>query len=243
MRLALYRHLQTLSPRYYARTRFGDIMSRLNTDIGEIQRVAAEVALAWVGNVLFSRGLGRHARVSGPAAVSAGHRPFAGQPLGAGALPAPARGARGDPARAQRRHRELSDRDAARGQAGRHLERAGARGRPLPGQEQPLHRRVDGDAVDDLPVGRATRGGAVGLVRPGVLLRRPAGHRRHVDAGDAGRLPGVSASAVRTDPGADGSVRQPGDGTRVAGPGARDSRRGAGGGRPRAAGLDRRRTG
>ena len=53
MRLALYRHLQTLSPRYYARTRFGDIMSRLNTDIGEIQRVAAEVALAWVGNVLF----------------------------------------------------------------------------------------------------------------------------------------------------------------------------------------------
>jgi ATP-binding cassette subfamily B protein len=53
MRLALYRHLQTLSPRFYARTRFGDIMSRLNTDIGEIQRVAAEVALAWVGNVLF----------------------------------------------------------------------------------------------------------------------------------------------------------------------------------------------
>ena len=53
MRLALYRHLQRLSPRFYARTRFGDIMSRLNNDIGEIQRVAAEVALAWVGNVLF----------------------------------------------------------------------------------------------------------------------------------------------------------------------------------------------
>jgi ATP-binding cassette subfamily B protein len=56
MRLALYRHLQTLSPRFYARTRFGDIMSRLNTDIGEIQRVAAEVVLAWVGNVLFLLG-------------------------------------------------------------------------------------------------------------------------------------------------------------------------------------------
>ncbi len=53
MRLALYRHLQSLSPRFYARTRFGDIMSRLNNDIGEIQRVAAEVVLAWVGNVLF----------------------------------------------------------------------------------------------------------------------------------------------------------------------------------------------
>ncbi len=53
MRLALYRHLQRLSPRFYARTRFGDIMSRLNNDISEIQRVAAEVVLAWVGNVLF----------------------------------------------------------------------------------------------------------------------------------------------------------------------------------------------
>src|SRR5512134_1995539 len=53
MRLALYAHLQRLSPRYYARTRLGDIVSRLNNDISEIQRVAAEAALAWVGNVLF----------------------------------------------------------------------------------------------------------------------------------------------------------------------------------------------
>jgi ATP-binding cassette subfamily B protein len=53
MRLAVYSHLQGLSPRFYARTRLGDIVSRLNSDIGEIQRVAAEAALAWVGNVLF----------------------------------------------------------------------------------------------------------------------------------------------------------------------------------------------
>jgi ATP-binding cassette, subfamily B, bacterial len=53
MRLALYEHLQRLSPRFYARTRLGDIVSRLNNDIGEIQRVVAEAALAWVGNVLF----------------------------------------------------------------------------------------------------------------------------------------------------------------------------------------------
>jgi ATP-binding cassette subfamily B protein len=53
MRLAVYGHLQQLSPRFYARTRLGDIVSRLNSDIGEIQRVAAEAALAWVGNVLF----------------------------------------------------------------------------------------------------------------------------------------------------------------------------------------------
>lgn len=53
MRLAVYRHLQRLSPRFYARTRLGDIVSRINSDIGEIQRVAAESVLAWVGNVLY----------------------------------------------------------------------------------------------------------------------------------------------------------------------------------------------
>jgi ATP-binding cassette subfamily B protein len=56
MRLALYQHLQRLSPRFYARTRLGDIVARLNNDISEIQRVAAEAALAWVGNVLFLAG-------------------------------------------------------------------------------------------------------------------------------------------------------------------------------------------
>src|ERR1700724_1944068 len=53
MRLAVYRHLQRLSPRFYARTRLGDIVSRINNDIGEIQRVAAESVLAWVGNGLY----------------------------------------------------------------------------------------------------------------------------------------------------------------------------------------------
>ena len=53
MRLALYRHLQKLSPRFYADTPLGEIVSRINNDIGEIQRIAAETALAWVGNVLF----------------------------------------------------------------------------------------------------------------------------------------------------------------------------------------------
>lgn len=53
MRLALYRHLQRLSPRFYARTPFGDIVSRINSDIGEIQRVTADAALGLFGNVLF----------------------------------------------------------------------------------------------------------------------------------------------------------------------------------------------
>ena len=53
MRIVLFRHLQALSPRFYARMPLGQIVSRLNNDIGEIQRVATEVALAWVSNVLF----------------------------------------------------------------------------------------------------------------------------------------------------------------------------------------------
>lgn len=56
MRLALYRHLQRLSPRFYARTKLGDIVSRINNDIGEIQRVAAECVLAWAGNILYLAG-------------------------------------------------------------------------------------------------------------------------------------------------------------------------------------------
>ena len=56
MRLDLYRHLQKLSPRFFARTRMGEIVSRINNDIGEIQRVAAEAALSWIGNLLFLAG-------------------------------------------------------------------------------------------------------------------------------------------------------------------------------------------
>jgi len=52
MRLALYRHLQRLSPRFYAHTPLGDVVSRINGDIGEIQRVTAEASLAWFGQVI-----------------------------------------------------------------------------------------------------------------------------------------------------------------------------------------------
>ncbi len=56
MRLDLYRHLQRLSPRFYAETPLGDIVSRINNDISEIQRIASETVLAWIGNVLFLAG-------------------------------------------------------------------------------------------------------------------------------------------------------------------------------------------
>lgn len=56
MRLDVYRHLQRLSPRFYAHMPLGQIVSRINSDIGEVQRVAAELALAWIGNLLFLAG-------------------------------------------------------------------------------------------------------------------------------------------------------------------------------------------
>src|SRR5580704_3774357 len=53
MRVTLYRHLQTLSPRFYAKWRLGDLVSRLNNDIGEVQRVSADSLLAALSNVVF----------------------------------------------------------------------------------------------------------------------------------------------------------------------------------------------
>lgn len=56
MRLAVFRHLQTLSPRFYARFRTGDLMSRLNNDIGEVQRVFTDTLLAALSNAVFLAG-------------------------------------------------------------------------------------------------------------------------------------------------------------------------------------------
>ena len=53
MRLALFRHLQSLSPRFYAGYRLGDLMSRLNNDISEVQRVSADTALSVLSNIVF----------------------------------------------------------------------------------------------------------------------------------------------------------------------------------------------
>ena len=52
LREAVYRHLQRLSPAFYARTRSGDIMSRLDGDVAELQRFAVDGALGFVNGVL-----------------------------------------------------------------------------------------------------------------------------------------------------------------------------------------------
>lgn len=56
MRAAVYRHLQKLSPRFYAKWRLGDLVSRLNSDIGEVQRVSADTLLAVLSNIVFLAG-------------------------------------------------------------------------------------------------------------------------------------------------------------------------------------------
>src|SRR5687767_15405023 len=48
MRLSLYAHLQRLSPRYYARTRLGDIVSRLNNDIRSEEHTSELQSLAYL---------------------------------------------------------------------------------------------------------------------------------------------------------------------------------------------------
>ena len=53
MRLALYRHLQTLSPRFWASRKLGDVVSRINNDIAEVQRVSADSLLSVLSNVVF----------------------------------------------------------------------------------------------------------------------------------------------------------------------------------------------
>jgi len=53
MRLAVFRHLQQLSPRFFAKSKLGDIVSRINNDIGEVQRVCSDTLLSVLSNVLF----------------------------------------------------------------------------------------------------------------------------------------------------------------------------------------------
>ena len=52
LREAVYRHLQRLSPAYYAEARGGDLLARLDGDVAELQRFAVDTLLAAVTGVL-----------------------------------------------------------------------------------------------------------------------------------------------------------------------------------------------
>lgn len=56
IRVALLRHLQSLSPRFYGGFRLGDLMSRINSDVSDVQRVAGDTVLSVLSNVLFLAG-------------------------------------------------------------------------------------------------------------------------------------------------------------------------------------------
>ena len=53
MRLATFRKLQRLSPQFFVSTKTGDIVSRINNDIGELQRLSSDTLLALPSNILF----------------------------------------------------------------------------------------------------------------------------------------------------------------------------------------------
>ena len=52
MRVELYRHLLKLSPRFFSRTKVGEIVTRLNGDMAEVQGMAMEVVLGLANNIL-----------------------------------------------------------------------------------------------------------------------------------------------------------------------------------------------
>jgi ATP-binding cassette subfamily B protein len=53
IRAALLRHLQSLSPRFYGSFRLGDLISRMNSDVSDVQRIASDTLLSVVSNLLF----------------------------------------------------------------------------------------------------------------------------------------------------------------------------------------------
>jgi ATP-binding cassette, subfamily B, bacterial len=56
MRSTVYAHLHALSPRFYARARIGDLVSRLNGDVAEVQRISGDFFLTTVTNILLMAG-------------------------------------------------------------------------------------------------------------------------------------------------------------------------------------------
>ncbi len=52
MRETVFRHLQRLSPAWYARSRGGDVLQRLDGDVAEIQRFAVDALLSLVNGVI-----------------------------------------------------------------------------------------------------------------------------------------------------------------------------------------------
>ena len=108
MRLALYRHLQTLSPRFWARRKLGDVVSRINNDIAEVQRVSADSLLSVLSNVVFLIGSAAIMIALSPRLFLSERGGGSGEHLGAATLSTSSGCARAGGSRAQLRYRKLS---------------------------------------------------------------------------------------------------------------------------------------
>ena len=113
MRLALYRHLQTLSPRFWARTKLGDVVSRINNDIAEVQRVSADSLLSVLSNVVFLIGSAAIMIALSPRLFLVSVAAVPASVWALATLPASPGGARANGPRAQFRHRKLPAGNAA----------------------------------------------------------------------------------------------------------------------------------
>jgi len=144
LRLRLYRHLQACSPRFWTRNRLGDVVSRINNDAADVQRITADTLLGICSNVVFLLGAAAIMMwFSLPVFLCS----VATLPLSIWALrryQALLSGQEGT----QRGYRELSDRDIDRSSARRDKQRRDEGSRALPPAQRKLHRCSARHATD-----------------------------------------------------------------------------------------------
>ena len=225
--------------RFFARTRVGEIVARLNNDMVEVQGILVDVPLAFVTSVvrlgiasaildldvvvpLPHRQRARSTGRAGPVAHAGRHHPD--EPGAAGEE------RRGRDAHHRHLHGDTAGSRERDGRAGAAAVRAG----------EPVAGRL-GPPVPDglLPVARHP------LLRPGVLrhpcpaVRRLHGPRRGDHRRNPGRVHRVPGPGDLADPESAGTVRRPAEGEGVAGAGVRVLRRAGGGGRRGGGGVQR----
>ncbi len=217
MRLAVYRHLQRLSPRFYARTPLGEVLARVNNDVGEIQRVAAESLLAWVGNAIFLVGSLARDVLSRCAARAASA--VALVPVSVWAL---------QRARARLADRVRAVREASAGvgsflietlQAMRLIVTSNAQEREVERFSRKNAAFIDAlMSMQALVVPRRQRTGtdSVARLRRRVRVRRPSRDRGHTVGRRVRRVPRLSDAAAPAGAGADGPLCEPRDRAGVA---------------------------
>ena len=137
--------------------KLGDVVSRINNDIAEVQRVSADSLLSVLSNVVFLIG---SAAIMAPLSPRLFLLSAAVIPISLWTLKHYQRRlsdrVRAGP-RAQRRYRQLPAGNAARHPAGGVLPRRSARGATFPTRQPEFRRRPAAHAVDRVSLGRGPR--------------------------------------------------------------------------------------